>query len=445
MRAPTEYRGMRKILFALLLLVYSMLLSRVDARRVEQAAYWIGTLSEAGADLPVTISFEPTKNGGWTGRFTSSTQGVMEYPFDSVSVHDSSLSVVLGGGDISFHGTLSGDHLTGAFDGDEGKGTFALQRAVKPSYPYRSDAITFRNGNTLLAGSVYAARTSGRHRAVVLLHGSGPESRWGTIRYIADQLARNGVTTLIYDKRGSGDSGGDWRTASYADLADDAIAGIKLLQARSDVDGRRIGIWGHSQGGYIAPLVASRCHDVAFIVAADSPAMAQYQQDLYHVRNSARDHGWTGKTGAAAMALYKQFIEVALTGKGFGELTQAMERNKKEPWLAWRGIPPKNSWLWPWYRKTGYYDSRPYWRNVKVPILLVYGELDELQPVDTSIATIQRLARANGNQDVEAFILPAAPHVLHIAPKPGERFFWWHFVPGYPSIVIDWIKAHGKN
>ncbi|MDQ6825107.1 MAG: alpha/beta fold hydrolase, partial [Candidatus Eremiobacteraeota bacterium] len=298
---------------------------------------------------------------------------------------------------------------------------------------------------TLLAGSVYAPRTSGRHRAVVLLHGSGPESRWGTIRYIADQLARNDVTTLIYDKRGSGDSGGDWRTASYADLADDAIAGIKLLQARSDVDGRRIGIWGHSQGGYIAPLVAARCHDVAFIVAADSPAMAQYQQDIYRVRNSLRDNGWTGKTGAAAMTLYKQFIEVALTGKGFGELAQAMERNKKEPWLAWMGIPPKNSWLWPWYRQTGYYDSRPYWRNVKVPVLLVYGELDELQPVGTSIATIQRLARANGNQDVEAFILPAAPHVLHIAPKPGERFFWWHFVPGYPSLVIDWIKAHGKN
>jgi pimeloyl-ACP methyl ester carboxylesterase len=141
------------------------------------------------------------------------------------------------------------------------------------------------------------------------------------------------------------------------------------------------------------------------------------------------------------MALYTQFIEVARTGQHYSELRATMEREKNEPWLAWMGIPPRDSWLWSWYLKTGNYDSRPYWANVKSPVLLVYGERDELEPVGGSIATIEKILYANGDRGVEAFILPAAPHVLHIAPSTGERFFWWHLVPGYPSLVIDWIKA----
>jgi len=405
------------------------------------AGFWAGTFSEAGADVHVSVSFDRAQVGVWSGRFTSYSQGVMEYPFDSVRVNNDSVAFVLGSGDIVATGTMKGDEIAGTFTGEEGKGTWLLHRADAPRYPYRSETVTFNNAAVRLAGTLCIPSGGGRHPAVVLLHGSGPESRWGTNRFIADQLARRGIAALDYDKRGSGDSGGDWRTASYDELADDAIAGIRLLQARNDVNPQAVGIWGHSQGGYIAPLIASRTKSVAFIVAADSPAMPQYQQDIYRVSNLVRDNGWTGKTGQEAMALYTQFIDVARTGQGYDKLRAAMESDKNQPWLDWMQIPSRDSWLWAWYRKTGDYDSRPYWANVTSPVLLVYGEHDELEPVGGSIAIIEKILYANGNRKVEAFILPAAPHVLHIAPLPKQHFFWWYMVPGYPSLVVDWIKG----
>jgi len=397
-------------------------------------------MTEARAVLSVGVSFDRSAGGEWSGRYSSETQAVLEYPFDSVTVSGTHVAVVLGGGDTTFAGQLAGDSISGTFKDSGGTGSFVFRRTTPPKYPYTSNDITFHNGNVRLAGSVYVPRTPGRHTAVVLLHGSGPETRWGTSRFIADKLARSGIAALIYDKRGSGESGGDWRTASYADLADDAIGAMHVLANTASVDPAKIGLWGHSQGGYIAPLVASRSGRVAFIVAADSPASHQYEQDIYRVRNEVNASGWPAKSRAAAMVFYQHFVTVARTGKGYDDFQAEMKRDEHEPWLSWMAIPPPDSWVWPWYLKTGDYDSRRYWPDVKSPVLLMYGERDSLEPVDWSIATIERLLNSAGNPRVSAIILPGAPHILHIAPAPGDRFFWWHMVPGYPDFGIAWIK-----
>jgi alpha/beta superfamily hydrolase len=279
---------MRKIVTAFLLCMCLTSGLSAQASGSGPAGYWDGTFSESGADLHVSISFGHNSRGAWSGRFTSPSQGVMDYPFDSVTVQGDSVAFVLGGGDIVASGKIQGDQIDGTFTGDQGKGTWLFHRTERPHFPYTTQSVIFHNGAVRLAGSVCTPSGGARHPAVVLLHGSGPESRWGTMRFIADQLARRGVATLIYDKRGSGDSGGDWRTASYEDLADDAIAALRLLQTDKNIDTRSIGIWGHSQGGYLAPLIASRTKGVAFIVAADSPAMPQYEQDIFRVRNLVR-------------------------------------------------------------------------------------------------------------------------------------------------------------
>jgi pimeloyl-ACP methyl ester carboxylesterase len=117
-----------------------------------------------------------------------------------------------------------------------------------------------------------------------------------------------------------------------------------------------------------------------------------------------------------------------------------MERSKQKTWFPLLGIPPRKSWVWSWYPRVANYDSRQYWQNLKVPVLLVYGERDRLMPVDTSIATIESILHASGNTNVAAIILPGAPHTLDIEPTSKEHFFWWHVVAGYPGLVIDWIK-----
>lgn len=402
---------------------------------------WSGTLLRSGQALDVRITFSREPSGQYNGTYSSNAQAVMDYPFDSVTVSGRRIAFVLGGGDFRFSGTSRNQMISGRFDGDEGKGTFVLHSTTAPVLPYTVEDVTFPDGGVTLKGTLCVPNRTGRHPAVVLLQGSGPESRWGTNRFIADRLARTGIAALAYDKRGSGESTGDWRTVGYDALADDAIAGMTLLSKRRDIDRKQIGLWGHGQGGFIAPLITRRSGHVAFIVAADSNASTNQEQDLLRATNGIRDNGWTGGNGADALALYKHFLRVASAGgEGYGGLEQALQSNKNRPWASWIGVPPRNSWIYKWYPLVANYDSRTYWKKVRIPVLLVYGQHDELSDVNGSIASIGGLVKGAGGPPVKAVVIPDAPHTLHIAPTKGHAFFWWHMASGYPAAEIDWVR-----
>lgn len=403
---------------------------------------WSGTLSRSGVPLAVVITFRRVESGGYAGTFTSEGQGIMEYPLDAVTASGAHVAFALGGGDIRLSGTIRGETMSGSFLGGEGTGTFVLRRAAPRALPYRAEEVSFVSRGAVLRGTLCIPNGSGPHPAVVLLHGSGPQTRWGTNRFIADRLARRGIAALAYDKRGSGSSTGDWRTVGYDVLADDAIAGMALMAKRPEIDPTKIGIWGHSQGGFIAPLIARRSGRVAFIVAADSNASCNREQDLLRVENGIRDNGWTGKDGAAALTLFEHFLRVASAGgAGYDDLAREMQRDKVRPWVDWMAIPPRGSWLYRWYPLVASYDSRTYWKTVRVPVLLVYGERDELSDVHGSIAAIGTLVRNAGGPPVTSIVLPGAPHTLRIAPANGPPFFWSHLAQGYPAAEIDWIGA----
>ena len=131
------------------------------------------------------------------------------------------------------------------------------------------EEVTFKNGDVTLAGTLLipAAKKKGEtHPALVFTHGGGPQLRevyWG-LGYL---YAARGFAVLAYDKRGVGKSTGNWSEASFEDLADDAVAGARFLQARAGIAPNQIGFWGQSQGGWIAPLAASRFPDAAFAIA----------------------------------------------------------------------------------------------------------------------------------------------------------------------------------
>jgi hypothetical protein len=431
--------------FALLFLtVATPTLAPSSAPVIGASGYWSGSLIQRGKALDVVMQFKRAQSQ-YAGTFTADTQAVMEYPFDSVALKDSHIAFVLGGGDMRFEGEVVGEVMNGQFTGDEGTGTFTLHRVAPPVLPYAVETVHFQSHGATLAGTLCVPRGPGRHAGVVLLHGSGPQSRWGTLRFIADRLARAGIAALAYDKRGSGESTGDWRTVGYDVLAGDAIAGMNLLAAHSGVDRNRIGIWGHSQGAYIAPLIAHRSGHVAFIVAADGNDGTNEQQDLLRATNQIRDNGWTGESGAQALALYKQFLAVAAAGgQGYDALAAQMQREKQQPWVDWMAVPPRTSWLFKWYPLVASYDSRAYWKTVRVPVLLVYGEHDELSDVPGSIASITAEVKQAGGPPVKAIVLPGAPHTLHIAPAPKQPFFWSYMAHGYPDQEVQWISARFK-
>ena len=413
------------------IIVVAFLVSRVAAADALDG-HWAGMLERGSAKLDVSFDFGP----GPTGRYTSATQRAMDYPLDEVRVTGATVHVVLGG-EIVFDGSMHGDAITGRVHDSDGDSTFVLHRVTAPKLPYDLSDVTF--GDVKLTGMIASPRTPGRHPAVVLLHGSGPESRWGTNRFIADQFARAGIVALIYDKRGSGASGGDWKTATYDDLARDALAGIAVLAHRPDVDPTRIGVHGHSQGGIVAALVARLAPTpLAFIVAEDTVAGPVWKQDLYRVEHALADE-FKPDEARAAMALYTLFVEVARGVKPYAELERASAPVANQAWYRWLALPPRDSWLWNAYPKTGNVDTLAYWRDVRVPTLLVYGERDKLVPVGDSIAAIEGALTLHG-APVAAWIAPRAEHNLTVHPQHGEPFFFWHAAPGIINSVAAWIR-----
>ena len=243
-------------LLGLALILSSILPSVAFGVEAEFTGHWEGTMVREGMPLEVSFDFKGPASQP-TGIFTSLTQKAMDYPLDVLTVSADAVHFVLGGS-IVFDGKLSANQIIGTFTDDSGKGSFTLHRAIALPLSYDTAEVTFRNGPVTLSGTLCIPRSPGRHAAVVLLQGSGGETRWGTNRFIADRFARAGIAALVYDKRGSGTSTGDWKLSSYDDLANDAIAGIDLLASRPDIDAKRIGLHGHSEGGIIAPIAAVR-------------------------------------------------------------------------------------------------------------------------------------------------------------------------------------------
>ena len=310
--------------------------SPADSRPV----HWRGWLVENDQRLAIRFDLEAR-----SGTFSSPAWAVLDYPLADVAVAAGHASWRMG--DDRFTGTTTRGAMRGNFTGSDGSGTFELHRARAEARPYREVQVTFPDSGARLSGTLCVPDTPGRHAAVVLVHGSGPQTRWGTNRYLADRFARAGIAALAYDKRGCGASGGDWKTAGFETLADDAIAAAGLLAHRSDVDAGRIGILGHSQGGIIASLAVMRApRRFAFVVAQDSPSGPVRDQDLYRVRNGLKSLRLAPEDEANAMRVFGLFIDAARGARPFEVFDAARAPFLGTDWYAWLGIPPREAWVW---------------------------------------------------------------------------------------------------
>ena len=334
-------------------------------------------------------------------------------------------------------------NLTGTFRETKARaGTLRLHRvAASVAEPYVTQAVTFTNGDARLAGTVYAPRSSGKHPAVVLVQGSGAEGRWGTA-YIADALARQGVIALSYDKRGVGGSGGDWRTATLDDLAADARAGVHLLAQRADVDPSRLGVYGHSQGGFLGPMIAENDPEVTWIGDADGSIGPEYRQDLFRV-DTALAKRYSGQTLADAEKLYAEFVDTARNGTPHARLRTDIAEAGDPDWLDDLAIPDDDSWIWPWYAKTGNYDNSRAWGTVRVPVLILFGANDEIVPPRESIADTVRILTEHGNANVTVRVFPGADHTLRI--PPTARDGWPHNARGFPDVLAAFAQHPGTS
>ena len=311
--------------------------------------------------------------------------------------------------------------------------------ARSETYGYAQEEVTYRNGSLSLVGLLLRPRTSGRHAAIAIIHGSGVSNR-DSLWYlsIADYLARHGIVVLLPDKRGCGKSGGDWHTATFTDLADDTLAAVRLLKRQSDVDGRHVGVLGISQGGWIAPLAANRSQDIRFVINVSGAAVTPGEQVTHEIRQTLRQAGQPETAIQSFMGVHRLAGRYIRTRKNWQEYQQALQMLPKP--LA-EGMPARESdWRWNWWRAVIDFDPLPLWRRLTVPWLIIYGARDEEDnvPVKRSVARLAQAQKAKADARQTVRVFAESGHAMG-DPKTGwirEEFL---------RLLVTWTKRYGQR
>ena len=241
------------------------------------------------------------------------------------------------------------------------------------------EEIYFHNNvqDLQLAGMIFLPEDDGPYPAVVIIHGSGTsrrDNRWYVT--LAHYLQENGIAVLLPDKRGSVNSEGDWHTASFEDLATDTAAAVEYLKGRSDLSISQIGIVGLSQGGHLAPVAAALVPDATFLVNIVGGTVPLHEQLLYEENQNLRQMGLL--PGISNLIAYP---------------------------AAWsiRDIRQKEFW-----GAVGNFDPLPYWQDLDIEALALYGEIDS----NVSSARSAELLRSLNKENIKVKVYEGSGHAL---------------------------------
>jgi uncharacterized protein len=421
--------------------VLSLVLALAPAACVHQAmdplaGVWRGTWTKAGDTIDVTLTIDRSETG-YSATFDSNDLQLAMIPFASAEAQGANVRLTLEGDEstTTFDGTLADGNLSGAMREGEVTGAFELTRDLAPPAPLRTRDIHFTNGEVRLAGTLILPARGGRHPAIVFLHGSGAEGRWGS-RYLAQQFARRGFAALIFDKRGVGNSTGDWRTASFDELAQDAAASVRALRSLAEIDPRRIGAYGHSQGSTVAVLLAPLA-DLNFVIAAAATGASPAETEVYSVANSIGLRELPAQERAEAMRFVREIVAVAYEGRSSEALNAMAEAYRGRPWFF--DLPPPEHHYWSMSRLFARYEPAAAWSRVRAPVLLLWGARDERVDPQLGAQNIREALAASGNTRVTTRIYERSDHNFRIVDPPaGEG--WARRTPGYVETIIDWAN-----
>jgi dipeptidyl aminopeptidase/acylaminoacyl peptidase len=294
--------------------------------------------------------------------------------------------------------------------------------------------VTIPNGEIRLAGTLVLPPGPGPHPALVMVPGSGPETR-RIPRYVGDLLAWHGVAVLVTDKRGTGASTGTWEGLPHADWAGDVAAQLDWLRRQPEVDTTRLGLYGNSEGGFVVPWVAMRRPDVRFLVCRVCSGLPGPTVLLDVQRGILRREGMAEAEVELAMDLYERMMRFALERTGYDSLVAYAARFEDRSWRARyapRRIPAPAAPYWDTYRDMLGADPRQAYAQLRIPVLVILGERDDRLLVARHRAAFEALARQG--VPLTLWMIPEASHGLMLGPGNSAGY-----PPGLHERLARWV------
>jgi fermentation-respiration switch protein FrsA (DUF1100 family) len=441
---------------------------------------WNGALKVQGTQLRLVFNVTKTDNG-ISSTMDSPDQGAKGIPTTTTSFENSILKITIANAKIDYEGTLGKDNIiVGIFK--QGGQSFPMnltkekiekEKIVRPQeptkpYSYYSEDITFENkkAGISLAGTLTLPKKEGVFPVVILISGSGAQNRDEELLghkpflVLADYLTKNGLAVLRYDDRGTALSKGDFKTATSADFATDVESAIAYLKTRKEINKKKIGLIGHSEGGLIAPIVASKSKDVAFIVLLAGTGIQGDQILLLQQKLIGKASGISDDDLQKTELTNKKAFDIVHKSTNLEQLKSDLTKfikqelkdnpNSEKPdgmsdddFVKFQVNQIATSWMQYFIK----YNPAPTLQKVKCPVLAINGEKDLQVPPKENLETIKKALTKGGNKKVTTIEFPNLNHLFQECKtgSPDEyATIEQTFSPTALEEISKWIKQQTK-
>jgi uncharacterized protein len=432
-----------------------MLVSAVFGIAQSIEGQWNGLLKVQGAQLRLVFHIT-LEEGQYLATMDSPDQGAKGIKVQSAVFDPPNLTLSLPNLGIQYEGLLNQDQtISGTFK--QGALTVPLvlskEKPARPQVPqppfdYTSEDIFFQNqqAGIQLAGTLTIPNGEGPFPAVILISGSGPQNRNEEIfdhqpfLVIADYLSRSGVAVLRFDDRGVGESEGNFALATSEDFASDVMAAFNYIKKRSEVDAGKIGLVGHSEGGLIAPMVASKSEEVAFLVLLAGTGIPGDSLLLLQQRLIGQSLGLSDETLDKTEKLNRTAFQMIRNNAGEAEIKDFIREVSNEEMAE----AQYSQLMQPWMLYFLQYDPAIVLEKLTLPILALNGSKDLQVPPKENLGAIEKALLKAGNTRYKLMELEGLNHLFQECETgaPSEYgMIEQTFSPKALEIIKDWLTS----
>jgi len=440
---------------------------------------WYGLLIVPGGQLPLEINVTKTETG-YQSTMDSPDQKAFGIPITTTNFENTTFKFAIPAGRIEYEGTYQNNTITGFFKqvGQTFPLNFSREKVEKTAvvrpqepkkpYPYYTEEVTFDNkkDGVTLAGTLTLPSKEGNFPVVILITGSSPQNRNEEILghkpflVIADYLTRNGIGVLRYDDRGTASSTGNYNKSTTFDFSYDAEAAVNYLLTRNEINKKKIGLIGHSEGGVIAPMVASRNKNVNFIILLAGTGLRGDKLLLLQQELIARAKGATEEQLKESKSFNEKIFDLIINSSDDTKLNTDLtniyndaisktpdakfpEGMSKEEYINYQISEYTNTWMYYFIRL----DPSIALEKVKCPVLALNGLKDLQVPPKENLEAIKKALAKGKNKKVTLKELPNLNHLFQEcttgAPSEYDKIEQT-FSPTALTEIVNWIQIQIK-